>query len=98
MIKNGLDGYKELASSNILLTIPIEVGYKLFLVSKGNIIHSGIYNKLTHEIKEQFISEGMLRMNELEFPTNNEKIWIDYRDILYSEISDLSDEMIDIIP
>ena len=98
MIKNGLDGYKELASSNILLTIPIEVGYKLFLVSRGNVIHSGIYNNLTQEIKEHFISEGMLRVNETEFPSNNEKIWIDYRDILYSEISDLSEEMVEIIP
>lgn len=97
MIKNGLDGYKELASSNILLAIPIEVGYKLFLVSKGNVIHSGIYNNLTQEIKEHFISEGMLRVNETEFPSNNEKIWIDYRDILYSEISDLPEEMVEII-
>jgi excinuclease ABC subunit C len=132
MIKNGLDGYKELASNNILLTIPIEMGYKLFLVSKGNIIHSGIYNNLTQEIKKHFISEGMLsvkkkllhtsksiedahsdllpllsvmpqsgimsgRVNETEFSSNNEKIWIDYRDILYSEISDLSEEIVEII-
>ncbi len=97
MIKNGLDGYKELASNNILLTIPIEIGYKLFLVSKGNMIHSMICNELNQEIKERFISEGMLRVDEFVFPSDDEKIWIDYRDILYSEISDLSEEMVEII-
>lgn len=97
MIKNGLDGYKKLASKDILLTIPTCIGYKLFLVAKGNIVHSMSFSILTEELKENFIADGMLKADECDTPSKNEKIWIDFRDILYSEISDMSEDMVEII-
>ncbi len=97
MIKNGLDGYKSLVSKRLLLMLPIKKGYKLFLVTGGSIVHSWVCNKITEETKEQFIKDGMQRLLELEIDPENEKKWIDYRDIMYSEISDLSEEQVEIL-
>jgi excinuclease ABC subunit C len=97
MIKNGLDGYKNLASREILLTIPIEKGYKLFFVIGGNVINSLISTNLTKEIKERFIEDSMLKRSVSDDNSGNEKVQIDYRDILYSEISDMSEEMVELL-
>lgn len=96
-VMNGLNGYKNLVSKNILITIPLETGYKLFLVSRGWVIHSLICSNLTKEGKESFILESMAREPDSEGVFENEKQWIDYRDILYSEISELPDEMVEIL-
>jgi excinuclease ABC subunit C len=95
-IQHGLIGYKKLVSKDILLTIPLDDSYKLFLISKGYLKHSRICDELTQEIKDQFIEEAM-QSGVCEDTPENEKMWIDYRDILYSEISDLSEDMIEIL-
>lgn len=93
MVKNGLDGYKNLISKNILITIPIETGYKLFYISNGNIINSRITETITKEIMDHFIEDCNLMLPEERISPENEKAWIDYRDVLYSEISEMPDEM-----
>lgn len=96
-MKHGLDGYKHLATKNILLTIPIDAGYKLFYVCEGSILHSCICDELTMEIKENFIKEAGPDEKEAAKAYDNEKMRIDFRDIIYSEISDLSEEMVEFL-
>lgn len=97
MIKNGLDGYKSLAARDIFLTIPIEAGYKLFYVSGGCIIHSMSCSELAQEVKESFLLESKSKVFCDRDILDNEKLWIDYRDILYSEISDMPEKMVEIL-
>jgi len=85
-IKKGIMKYKEIMNKDIYLKLPIENGYKLFFISKGHIILKEKY--LYHDIMDMddFIKRG----TELKFSYNNhmdEKSHMDYRDILYSEIT-----------
>ncbi|MDF2486341.1 MAG: Excinuclease subunit domain protein [Herbinix sp.] len=95
MLKNGLDGYKSLVSRDILLKLPIEQGYKLFFVSKGSIINSIVTDNPDKEIIDGFIAESTSKISAMKPTSDNEKSWIDFRDILYSEISELPDEMVE---
>ena len=97
MIKNGLNGYKSLSDRDILLTIPIVQGYKLFFVSGCRVIHSMIISETTREVKERFIQDCISRQSVDRDTLDNEKVWIDYRDILYSEIFDLPEEMVEFL-
>lgn len=97
IIKNGLDGYKALATRNILLKLPTNPGYKLFFVSNGNIIHSQLTEQLSKEIITAFIMECRLKISAFPSETSSEKTRLDYWDILYSEISDLSEDMIEFL-
>jgi excinuclease ABC subunit C len=97
VIKNGIDGYKSLATKDILLKLPIPDGYKLFFVSSGNIINSRITTFPTEELVQEFILESRSRLTAVNPIENNEKSGIDFRDILYSEISSLSEEMIELL-
>jgi excinuclease ABC subunit C len=94
VIKNGLDGYKSLAVKDILLKLPIPEGYKLFFVSCGNIINSRITPELSETAIKTFIRDSKTNVAELCPIADNEKSGIDYRDILYSEISGLPDDMV----
>lgn len=97
MIKHGLEGYRNLATKDILLKIPVSEGYKLFYVSNGHITHA----KKTFELSENLIQDFLIESREL--PTvqacspQDEKSSIDYRDILYSEISALPEDMVMIL-
>jgi excinuclease ABC subunit C len=97
MIKNGLNGYKNLLSRRILLKLPLENGgYKLFYILNGSIIHSMMTDKLTEDIRKDFINASTLLTPSVHSIQENEKEWIDYRDIIYSEISDLPEELIEL--
>ncbi|MFT4143668.1 MAG: GIY-YIG nuclease family protein [Mobilitalea sp.] len=108
VIQNGLNGYHTLSSRNIVLKLPILEGYKLFFISQSQIIHSVHMSKPTSEQIELFKSEAMQRLaapnasplSDLTEARSNklsEKSSIDFRDILYSEIMSLPEDMIEII-
>lgn len=97
MIKNGLNGYHNLLSRNILLKLPLEQGYKLFYISEGNIVNNIITECLTKDFINRFLLDSTLNIPFFQVPQENEKAWIDYRDILYSEISDLPEEMVEFL-
>lgn len=98
MIKNGLNGYKNLLSRSILLKLPMENGCcKLFYIFNGNIINQMLTENLTKNIRKNFIKDSKLNISSVHSIQENEKAWIDYRDIIYSEISDLPDEMIEFL-
>lgn len=94
-IKYSINKYIELIKNDVLLTIPVDDGYKLFYVSKGKIIKKKIYEKLSQTDIEIF-SEAALTVQDT--PLNmDEKSYIDFRDILCSEIISLSESMVKII-
>ena len=96
-IKKGLNGYKELLSKNIVLKIPVQNGaYKLFFIDNGNLINSLITDTLSQIHIESFIKESKLKLSEKTLTKSDEKSWIDYRDILFSEILNLPDDMVDL--
>jgi excinuclease ABC subunit C len=96
-IKNGLDGYKNLSARDILLKLPCQKGYKLFFISGGNIIYSRIASALTDRIRHDFIRESKLKLPSFLPSQKDEKASIDFRDIMYSEISNLSEDMLEVL-
>lgn len=96
-IKNGLDGYKNLSSKDILLKLPLLTGYKLFYVSKGYLHNSRIVASLTEKEILDFILESRAMSTSYSYEEQDEKSRIDFRDILYSEISDLPEDMIEFV-
>jgi excinuclease ABC subunit C len=98
MLKNGLNGYKNLLSRSILLKLPMDNGCcKLLYILNGNIINHMLTETLTKEIRKNFIKDSKTKISSIHSAQENEKAWIDYRDIIYSEISDLPDEMIELL-
>lgn len=103
-IKNGINGYKELLKRNKVLELPISNGrYKLFYISNGLIINSKIGDEPGKAHKDIFIKESEIlkasKINQAEaaVPLPDEKSWIDYRDILYSEILNLPENMVELL-
>ena len=92
-LKTGLYGYKTMFFKDILLKMPIDTGYKLFFVSKGEILSKSTFPVLKEKDVENFINAGknLSLSNSLD---RNEKANIDFRDILYSEINSLPEEMV----
>ncbi len=92
IIKNGLDGYRNLASKKLLLKLPLEEGYKLFYVSKGSIINTRKLPVLSEEMLREFISSSEHLSEEHIQEETSEKSYIDFRDVLYSEIANLPED------
>ncbi len=92
-IINSINKYNEMVNRNVLLTIPIEKGYKLIYISNGKIIKKEKYDKLSQADIEIF-SEAALTSEDDAFINMDEKSLIDYKDIIYSEIASLPDNMI----
>ena len=98
MIKNGLNGYKNLSSRSILLKLPMDNGCcKLFYILNGSIIHSMLTENPSQDIRKDFIKASKSLIPSVHSIQENEKEWIDYRDIIYSEISDLPDELVELL-
>lgn len=108
-VKHGIDGYSSLLNRKIILKIPAKSGMKLFYVSEGNIIHRKLYKNMCQRYLDAFIKKGEenllasnsakplqkgLLINSYHKDFMTEKMRIDFRDILYSEISSLSEDML----
>lgn len=94
-LKSGFNGHKIMFTQKIVLKIPISNGVKLFFIYQGQILYKRCYKRLSKKSWDLFIQKGA---NCLK-PSNshyNEKSRIDYRDILYSELLSLPDNMITI--
>jgi Nuclease subunit of the excinuclease complex len=96
-IKNGLDGYKNLSSRNILLKLPLLEGYKLFFISNSLIKCSRIVDNLSDLTIKDFIEYSKFFNSSIIPVPISEKSFIDYRDILFSEMNDLPDDMVELI-
>ena len=92
-IKNTIFNYKEIFNRHIILKLIIPSGYKLFYVTKGEIINMEKYNDLKDEDLDNFI----IKSNEiipLKMDIVDEKESMDFINILYSEIKTLLEENI----
>ncbi len=96
MLRNGLNGYKALASRDILIKLPVGDGCKMFYVSGGNVINTSYMKTITEKEKKVFIKESKAIYKD-KLPSENEKAGIDFRDVLYSEISDLPMEAVEFL-
>ncbi|TAH59770.1 MAG: hypothetical protein EWM50_07465 [Gottschalkiaceae bacterium] len=94
-VRYGINGYKELFSKRLVLKIQITDGIKLFYVNKGKILLTKKYKRLSQLNKyiDIFIEKGnaIRYKNPIE---QDDKVAIDYRDILYSEINGFTEDMI----
>ncbi len=97
MIQYCLDRHNHLASKDLLLKLPLMEGYKLFYISDSYIIHSEIVSVLTKKAIKDFLKESQIKKKVFPFDQNSEKSHMDYRDILYSELSDLPEEMVELL-
>jgi len=71
--------------------------YKLFYILNGRIIHGIPTENVTKDIRKDFIKTSELLIPPVQSIQENEKEWIDFRDIIYSEISDLPEELIELL-
>ena len=103
-IKHGINAYQNLISRDILLRIPYPEGLKLFYVSGGLICLKEKYSAPTKKDINKFIRKG--QASALPGKTESgsvpgieltDKMRIDFRDVLYSEIMALPEEMVEIL-
>jgi excinuclease ABC subunit C len=92
-INNGIWHYRKLMSQDILLKIPTTQGYKLFFISNGNMLLKKNYDNPTSKDIDLFIDSAYSIKPSISIDMD-EKTGIDFRDILYSEIISLPEEMI----
>lgn len=92
-IINSINKYNELLTRSVILSIPVDDGYKLFYISKGLITKKETFKNLTKEDIEIF-SEAALTSADDIFIDMDEKSLMDYKDIICSEIISLPESMI----
>lgn len=95
-LRNGINGYKNMFFKNIFLKLQIHNGYKLFFIYNGQILFKKCYKNPSKKSIDLFIKKGLI-LSKSTLPIPNEKISIDFRDILYSEIISLPKEFVQII-
>jgi excinuclease ABC subunit C len=96
LLKKGINGYRNMISKNILLTIPVPGGSKLFFVSRGFIRFKRFFPELSDQETDRFIEESR-KLSASTVNLMDEKGALDFRDILYSEILALPEDMVRIL-
>lgn len=76
---------EEIFSKDILLRIKLKEGYKLFFIKNGKIILKEKVKRINEEIEDEFIQRGK-KLNTI-YLFEDEKVNLDFRDILLSEIN-----------
>ena len=92
-LKNSLYRYRAMLSKDIVLKITTQNGYKLFYISKGEILHKKNYQSLEEKDIDDFIDKGRNLIPSIP-KIQEEKDSIDFRDILFSEILSLPKDMV----
>ncbi len=92
-INHVLHDYKQLATSDLIIRIPVQDGEKLFFVSKSNIILRTHFSTLTPAKIDAFLDEGLKTKSKFACKWD-EKANIDFQNILFSEIQSLPEECI----
>ncbi len=91
--RNRLLNNRSTYSGNIFLRIPTQNGFKLFFIRNGQILLKENQTSLTDTMVKEFINKG--RMMGLSKQADiQEKALMDFKDILFSEIRTLPDEMV----
>lgn len=91
-INSNINKYHNLMNSDLLVTIPLDKEYKLFYISNANIIKKEKYTNISQSNIDLFCDAAKKYHNE-NLPIN-EKSLIDFRDIIYSEIISLPENLV----
>lgn len=94
-LSSSVNKYNELINNRLLLSIPVHEGYKLFYIYGGKIINKKIYKELSPLSYDAFCEAAISAADVT--PDIDEKSMIDFRDIIYSEILSLPEDMVKII-
>lgn len=92
-LRDALARYEDVMSRDILLKIPVKDGYKLFYISKGSIVLKEKFADVSDSIISSF-TEKAAASEPAYTAEMDEKSQLDYRDILYSEITSLMEECV----
>jgi excinuclease ABC subunit C len=92
-ISHILHDYKHLTTRDMLLKIPVRDGEKLFFISNGRIVLKKYFSVLTPAAIDTFFAEGCQMKSDI-VPIPDEKVAVDFQNILFSEIQTLPDEWI----
>lgn len=90
---NSINKYNELLNSNVILSIPVDDGCKLFYISRGLILKKEVF-KAPNQKDIEIFSEAALTSTNDYFINMDEKTLMDYKDIICSEVISLSDTMV----
>lgn len=96
-IKKGIDGYRDSIQKTYLLNIPVEEGCKFFYIQKGFVVWKETYPKWCPEAEEVFLSKARSRAREGREEMEGrclEKGRSDYREIVFTELTNLPKEMV----
>lgn len=90
-LQKGLNSYKELIKEDLVYTVRLEEGYKLFYISSGLVMQTRTVPEQGQEQAARFLEE----MEKIPFQIPfTEKECVDYRGIVYAELLDAPESMI----
>lgn len=84
--------YEDLMSSDLLVTIPFDGGYKLFYISNADILRKETFKNIAQTNIDLFCNAA--KNSTAAYSYTNEKSLIDFRDIIYSEILSLPENSV----
>ena len=79
-------------SSDLLVTIPFDGGYKLFYISNADILRKETFKNIAQTNIDLFCNAA--KNSTAAYSYTNEKSLIDFRDIIYSEILSLPENSV----
>lgn len=90
-----LNRFEEWRGIDMIYVVPLADGYKMFYISDGNIILKEKVEANTEDIRCEFAGKAKEVDREV-FKERAEKEMLDYRDIVYAEVSQASDYIYDV--
>lgn len=89
-LQKWLSRMEEWCRTDIVYTVPVKNGYKLFYISDGRIVCGDIVPENTADARTEFIRKAKPEKEKMPKP-ENEKGLLDYRDIIFAELSGAPD-------
>lgn len=95
-LQKGLNAYKDMVEKELIYTVSIAGGYKLFYIHRGVVLDSLCIKENTQNQREEFIRLARDQQGKAVYQ-GFDKEWIDFRDIIYSELQKTDAGMVEII-
>lgn len=92
-LERGLNKYRELVSQDVVYTVPLPEGCKMFYISNGLVLYSEAAGSSDTEMKLEFACRAR-KMDHSAMARMSEKEIMDYQSIVYAELSEADEEMI----
>lgn len=91
-VNSNIHKYNNLMNSDLIVTIPLDEGYKMFYISNANIIKKEKYTNVSQSAIDLFYDVAK-NYHNYNVPINGKSL-IDFRDIIYSEIISLPEDLV----